>query len=596
MKNNKLYTIWGENLDKDHVLEEYPRPYLKRNSYLNLNGIWKYKITNEKKFPVSFDGDILVPFSPESSLSGVERQVMPNDYLWYEREVIIEPDFVEGRVILHFGAVDQYCNVYINGHLAGKHIGGYLPFALDITEYITIGKEKSNKFLVMVRDTSDTSYHARGKQCLKRGGMFYTAQSGIWQTVWMESVPNYYVRDLKITPNYDKGQVTIQAELEGLKTKSTEAMGAIIEIYEGVEKILSKKMECRGEEWKINVKIPDFRSWSPEDPFLYTFNLSIGEDKIEGYFAIRKFSTEKDQNGIPRLFLNNKPYFQNGVLDQGYWPDGLYTAPSDEALIYDIHTMKELGFNMLRKHIKIEPLRWYYHCDRLGMIVWQDMVNGGMSYNYLLVTYLPALLFNKITNMKDHHYTHLARKNSRGREEFEKEAEETVKLLYNIPSIAMWVLFNEGWGQFDAANLAKKFAVLDPTRIIDHASGWFDQKEGDVNSVHIYFRKTQFIPDNRAAVISEFGGYVCRIEGHCYSKKIFGYKLFKTGEDLFHGLKRLYLKELKPGISKGLSAAVYTQVADVEDEVNGLLTYDRKVLKVKKSHLRKINQEVIKTY
>lgn len=329
----------------------------------------------------------------------------------------------------------------------------------------------------------------------------------------------------------------------------------------------------------MTIKIPNRISWSPENPFLYQMKITMGMDHVESYFAMRKIAVVKDNEGIPRLQLNNENYFQNGVLDQGYWPDGLYTAPSDEAMIYDIKTMKELGFNMIRKHIKIEPLRWYYHCDRLGMLVWQDMVNGGEEYRMSYVSYLPTIL-KRATRMEDHKYRKTSRTNKRGREEWTDECKKTVQHLYNCPCIVTWVPFNEGWGQFDSLEAVTAIRTIDKTRLVDHASGWFDQGGGDFKSVHNYFKKLTVDLDQRAFVISEFGGYACLVEHHSYSSQIYGYRRFDHLDQLNHSYQKLYKEEVQPLIEKGLSAVVYTQLSDVEDEVNGLMTYDRKVVKV----------------
>ncbi len=579
---NQLYTKWGEELDTEHVLEEYPRPQLKRDNYTILNGYWDYCITSEKERPVHYDGKILVPFSPESVLSGVGRQVMPEDYLWYERTVIIDKKPDGKRCILHFGAVDQFCEVFINNKKVKKHIGGYLPFSVDITRFI---REGENRITVRVIDLSDTSYHSRGKQVLMRGGLFYSAQSGIWQTVWMEWVPVHYIRAIKITPLVDDGCIQLEVCRNHRKARAEDGETGI-EIFAGSQLICSVKES--GASFIIPVK--DARLWSPEDPFLYDMVITAGEDRVESYFAMRKYEVKKDGDGNTRIFLNDKPYFQNGVLDQGYWPDGLYTAPSDEALIYDIQTAKDLGFNMLRKHIKIEPLRWYYHCDRLGVIVWQDMVNGGGKYNMLLLGYLPTAFPQLVSQVKDNYYFLFSRTDKKGRKEWTRECKKTVELLYNCPSVAVWVPFNEGWGQFDAAKAVDLIRGIDKTRLIDHASGWFDQGCGDFSSVHNYFRELDVVLENRAVVLSEFGGYACYIPKHSYSEHIYGYRIFVNKKQLNKAYQDLFHTEIKELVKKGLSAAVYTQLSDVEDEVNGLMTYDRRVCKVTGIDIPQITQ------
>lgn len=558
-----MLTCWGEKLDKNNVLSEYPRPQMRRSSFINLNGEWDYSFTRAgEKQPERWEGKILVPFSPECELSGVGRSLQPDEYLWYRRDWA-KPD-TSGRVILHFGAVDQSCTVYINGLRAFRHIGGYLPFEFDATGFL---QKELNEISVCVRDISDTGYHSRGKQRTKRGGIWYTPQSGIWQTVWAECIPKDCIKKLRITPDFDKACVDISADTVG------EGHGQVI--FDG-----------RSYPLPAHIEIPDFEAWNPENPKLYDFSVVYGEDRVDSYFAMRKFSLEKDKKGVKRLFLNGKPYFHNGLLDQGYWSDGMYTAPSDEALIFDIQTAKDMGFNMLRKHIKIEPLRWYYHCDRLGMLVWQDMINGGGEYDPVVIS---APLVTGI-HLSDKQHKLFARDDLEGRVQYETELNEMVDLLYNCPCIAMWVPFNEGWGQFDAKRIAEKLALKDPTRTVDHASGWHDQKCGDTKSLHVYFKKYVFKPDKlgRAVLLSEFGGYNLRIDGHSFSAKDFGYKRAKSEKDYKKELEKLYSEQIRPAYEQGLSAAVYTQLTDVEDEVNGLITYDRKVVKLSPETIKNI--------
>ena len=625
-KTHQLYTVWGEKLDPEHVLEEYPRPQLKRDNYAILNGYWNYAFTAaETPQPEKWDGRILVPFSPESALSGVNRQLQPEEALWYERKFMIadaggepvsEAEKVGIRTILHFGAVDQSCTVYVNGKNAGSHKGGFYNFSYDITELIQVGE---NVLTVRVRDVSDTSWHSRGKQKLKSGGIFYTAQSGIWQTVWMERVPQKYIRNLWITPRYDEKSVEISVEMDGgadmFTAQQTAERPKMLSSAKNLTSSQSgnarldkkcggqgKAVEIEEKSWRVKIEIragdktvfsgdfadshmsipiPDMVSWTPANPFLYDLTVTVGEDRVQSYFAMRTFTKENDEKGIPRLCLNHKPCFMHGVLDQGYWPDGLMTAPSDEALIYDIETIKKLGFNMLRKHCKLEPMRWYYHCDRLGMIVWQDMLNGGTDYHMMGVCYLPTGL--PWVRIKDNHYKFFSRQDEEGRREWRDECEATIRQLYNCPSIATWVVFNEGWGQFDAEKGVELVRSLDDTRLIDQASGWFDQKGGDMRSVHNYFRKQKVERDKygRAFVVSEYGGYAWCVPGHSFSEGVFGYRNYTDKESLDAGVRGLIDGEIKSLIEKGLAGAVYTQVSDIEEEVNGLMTYDRKVIKVK---------------
>ncbi|MEG0366444.1 MAG: glycoside hydrolase family 2 TIM barrel-domain containing protein [Coprobacillus sp.] len=560
-----LQTRWGKVLDEKHVLEEYPRPQMIRKNYLNLNGFWNYTITNNKNIPKQFDGKILVPFSPECSLSTVNRQLQPNEYLWYEREL---PITTEKRCLLHFGAVDQIADVYINHQHVFHHIGGYLPFDIDITDNL---KSEHNIVTVCVQDLSDTSYHSKGKQRLKRGGMYYTAQSGIWQTVWLEQVPETYIHDVKIIPNYDNDCIDIMVTLN-------HPAHHIYFKLENEEFSLDNDNQIIHHTLKIKNKI----SWTPDNPYLYPIKILTQDDEVECYFAMRTYTIEKDQNNIPRICLNHEPIFMHGVLDQGYWPDGLYTAPSDEALIYDIESMKSLGFNMIRKHIKIEPARWYYHCDRLGMIVWQDMVNGGTPYHTLFITWMPSVLSWTKKHISDKHIRLLSRHNKESQKEFIYECEQTIQHLSHFPCISTWILFNEAWGQFKTKELTEYLHQLDPTRLIDSTSGWYDQNCGDFRSEHHYFDEPKFIDDHRVFVLSEYGGYACQIKDHHSVDKVYGYKVFTTSRDFSKAYKQLLDQTVYPLINQGLCAAVYTQVSDIEEEVNGLLTYDREICKLKK--------------
>lgn len=568
-----LMTPWGEHLDENCILTEYPRPQMRRNSYLNLNGRWEYAITDSDELPRHWDGTILVPFSPESALSGVGRSLQPGQTLWYRREVIVPQGFIpaDGRLLLHFGAVDQEAAVYWNGRLLGRHMGGYNAFTLDATD--ALGPR--NSLVVRVHDDTDASFHSRGKQKTRRGGIWYTPQSGIWQTVWMEAVPRHYIESLRIVPLFDQSAVEVMVRCsQPLQCEAT-VDGRTVPFTSGEP---------------ARIPMPDFRAWSPEDPYLYDLSVTLGEDRVESYFGMRKMEVRADRGGVKRLFLNGEPYFQSGLLDQGYWPDGLYTAPSDEALIYDIQTAKAMGFNLLRKHIKVEPMRWYYHCDRLGMLVWQDMPSGGGKYRFSTIT-LPLVTG---IHRRDNHYRAFARASSQGRGEYMDELEEMVGQLFNAPSVVLWVPFNEGWGQFDSTFVMERLRALDPTRPVDPASGWHDQGAGELRSLHVYFKPFRFRRDRRgrALALSEFGGYNLRVDGHCFNQKDYGYRRLPDAAALWRDFSRLYEREVLPAVPKGLCASVYTQLSDVEDELNGLMTYDRRVVKLDADEVRELNERL----
>lgn len=569
-----LRTTHGEQLRTDTVWREYPRPQLQRDSYFCLNGQWEYAFSKDSIFPARYDGTILVPFSPEAPLSGVARQLQPDESLFYRCTFTLPEGFVQGRVHLHFGAVDQMAEVYVNDTLAGSHTGGFLPFSLDITALL----QKNNTVILRVRDYSDKAdaYHSRGKQSLLRGNIWYTAQSGIWQTVWLESTPEHYIKQLHIIPDFDQKNVSISLAQSGEQQPWIVELldqGTIVQTAETAEGSVCIHME----KWKY---------WSPESPFLYDIVIRCGEDTVHSYMGMRKTSIAMGQDGYPRLMLNNEPYFHNGLLDQGYWPDGLLTPPSDEAMLEELRQVKALGFNMLRKHIKIEPDRWYYHCDQLGILVWQDFVNGGERGRSPLRN-----LFSKWqpTTPDNQHYKILGRQNPAGQKEFVHEAEETVHLLSNHPCIVVWVPFNEGWGQFDSKRIAQLVKQWDRTRPVDHASGWYDQGAGDFNSRHDYSPQPGFPSDHRAKALTEFGGLAYVAPEHSFQKNVFGYQKLQSQETLNQAYRSLYETSIIPEIANGLCACVYTQLTDVEDELNGLFTYDRKVLKLHADMLREIN-------
>ena len=576
-----------------HPLAEYPRPAMRRDSCEILNGPWQYAITQTAEYPVAWQGSILVPYSPEAPASGVNRTLQPGQWLHYHR-LFAPPAGEGGRVLLHFGAVDYACAVQVNGHLAGGHRGGYWPFTLDITDLLN-GTGR-NSLWVAVQDPTGHGTQARGKQTLKPGGMFYPAQSGIWQTVWLERVPDNYIQTLTVTPDYDARTVTVRVH--------TAKPGGAVNLWAmvragGVTIAEDWGSDEADQDGEVTLNIPEehFFPWSPDTPFLYdlTVGTNQGEeaefDTVHSYFALRKWSCAPDAHGVLRFCLNDKPILLNGLLDQGYWPEGLYTPPSDAAVERELSEVKALGFNLLRKHAKIEPQRWYYHCDRLGLIVWQDIVNGGSAYNLWFVTYLTNVLQPLLRRFPDGKaaYSLLSRAKPAGREEYAHELADTVQALRCHPCIACWVPFNEGWGQFDAGKAVQALRTLDGTRLVDEASGWFDQGGGDVHSLHNYFYPLRIRPQKRTVALSEYGGIAWPMPGHEPPRKTYGYGTAKDRQELTARYKKLQLKTVLPQLEKGLSALVYTQLTDVEDEVNGLFTYDRAAVKPDANAVRSVN-------
>ena len=576
-----------------HPLAEYPRPAMRRDSCEILNGPWQYAITQTAEYPAAWQGSILVPYSPEAPASGVNRTLQPGQWLHYHR-LFAPPAGEGGRVLLHFGAVDYACAVQVNGHLAGGHRGGYWPFTLDITDLLN-GTGR-NSLWVAVQDPTGHGTQARGKQTLKPGGMFYPAQSGIWQTVWLERVPDNYIQTLTVTPDYDARTVTVRVH--------TAKPGGAVNLWAmvragGVTIAEDWGSDEADQDGEVTLNIPEehFFPWSPDTPFLYdlTVGTNQGEeaefDTVHSYFALRKWSCAPDAHGVLRFCLNDKPILLNGLLDQGYWPEGLYTPPSDAAVERELSEVKALGFNLLRKHAKIEPQRWYYHCDRLGLIVWQDIVNGGSAYNLWFVTYLTNVLQPLLRRFPDGKaaYSLLSRAKPAGREEYAHELADTVQALRCHPCIACWVPFNEGWGQFDAGKAVQALRALDGTRLVDEASGWFDQGGGDVHSLHNYFYPLRIRPQKRTVALSEYGGIAWPMPGHEPPHKTYGYGTAKDRQELTARYKKLQLKTVLPQLEKGLSALVYTQLTDVEDEVNGLFTYDRAAVKPDANVVRSVN-------
>ena len=576
-----------------HPLAEYPRPALRRDSCEILNGPWQYAITQTAEYPAAWQGGILVPYSPEAPASGVGRTLQPGQWLHYHR-LFAPPAGEGGRVLLHFGAVDYACAVQVNGHLAGGHRGGYWPFTLDITGLLN-GTGR-NSLWVAVQDPTGHGTQARGKQTLRPGGMFYPAQSGIWQTVWLERVPDNYIQTLTVTPDYDARTVTVRVH--------TAMPGGAVNLWAmvragGVTIAEDWGSDEADQDGEVTLNIPEehFFPWSPDTPFLYDLTVGTtqgeeaGLDTVHSYFALRKWSCAPDAHGVLRFCLNDKPLLLNGLLDQGYWPEGLYTPPSDAAVERELSEVKALGFNLLRKHAKIEPQRWYYHCDRLGLIVWQDMVNGGSAYNLWFVTYLTNVLQPLLRRFPDGKACRrlLSRAKPVGREEYAHELADTVQALRCHPCVACWVPFNEGWGQFDAGKAVQAIRTLDGTRLVDEASGWFDQGGGDVHSLHNYFYPLRIRPQKRTVALSEYGGIAWPMPGHEPPHKTYGYGTAKDRQELTARYKKLQMKTVLPQLEKGLSALVYTQLTDVEDEVNGLFTYDRAAVKPDANAVRSVN-------
>lgn len=587
LKFNKLMTPWQPA--QPIPWPEYPRPQMAREKWQNLNGWWDYCIQSQSlPQPTDFDGKILVPFAPESVLSGVERVLQPEEKLWYQRqfEVSHTPEQV---VVLHFGAVDFFCQVLVNGIEVGSHWGGFLPFSFDITSAL---QEGQNSLIVMVQDETEAALHQKGKQRLNPGGIWYTSVSGIWQTVWLEVLPKKHISSLKITPSIDTNTLELKVKVSEETLKSFCQVEATAS-FEGQEVARARG----GLKSTLVLHLPDAKLWHPDHPHLYDLDVRLVEDEnqvdqVKSYFAMRKFGKSKDENGLWRFTLNNEPIFQYGPLDQGYFPEGLYTPPSEEAMLFDIEYAKKIGCNMIRKHVKVEPLRWYHACDKLGMIVWQDMPNGGRTTKDAIVLFT---FTSGIHRYDQHRLKRFGREDPENREEFRAELQDMVETLYNCPCIGVWTPFNESWGQFHAIRIAEWVKTLDPTRLVDHASGWFDQGGGDFQSRHVYVKALSArIPDDRILAVTEFGGYTMQVPDHVYTdRERFGYGHYQDAESLTAAYLNLLEQQVKPLIPKGLSAAIYTQTSDIETEINGFLSYDRKVEKMDSQILREAHQELI---
>ena len=562
MKNFKnLYTAEGEKLS-GIPWNVYPRPLLERNSFVCLNGEWDFAVGSDNE-PIVYDRKIRVPFCPESMLSGINETFSEDKVLWYKRKFILPKGFIKDRVILNFGAVDQICEIFINGQRVGEHIGGYEAFSFDITDYL----RNENVITVKVVDNLSSYILPYGKQRHARGGMWYTLVTGIWQTVWLESVPENYIKGIKIESDLDGAKITF----EGIESGS---------VY-----FDNKEYKIENSQALLTPSEKEF--WTPENPHLYKFTARSGEDEIKSYFALRTIFVG-EHKGKKRLLLNGEPYFFHGILDQGYWSDGLFTPALAECYEKDIRMLKSLGFNMLRKHIKIEPQLFYYECDRLGIAVFQDMVNNS-DYSFLRDTVMPTVHALRRNDKKLH-------KNKESRAAFIRGMESTVNSLCSHPSIVEWTIFNEGWGQFCSDEMYDKLKKLDPSRLVDSTSGWFLGDKNDFESRHIYFRKLRSVKTDKPYFLSEFGGYAYSVKGHVFNpRRAFGYAICKTREDFVKKLRNLYLYEVMPLVKEGLCATVYTQVSDVEDEINGLVTFDRAVLKIKPEEFKDISEKLKKS-
>ena len=568
-------SLFGENLNRKAPLQEYPRMQLRRKNWMNLNGMWECQIVEKGKENWK---PICVPFAAGSELSLVSDILQPDQVLWYRKSFAYKPEY--GRTILNFEAVDQLCVVYLNGKEVGRHAGGYTPFQIDITRYV----KYQNALMVKVMDSTDTGVLAYGKQRLKTNTIWYTPTAGIWGTVWLEEFPPHAIEDLKITPDYDRARTFI--ELAG----SFEQAKITVKAKDGSfyhEGITMDGHYC--------VPMETFHAWSVDDPFLYDVEIQTEDDFVTSYFGMRKFSRGKDSHGNIRFCLNNEPLFLSGVLDQGYSVEGMYTYPSEAAMVYEIQTMKDMGFNVLRKHVKVENRRWYYLCDRMGMLVMQDMPNGGNRFSPLVHQALP--LFFNIRTLKDDAYARFGREKKLSRDMYMHELDEMLDSLFNCVCIFAWVPFNEGWGQFDSQFITDHIADYDSTRLIDSASGWHDQGCGDFNSRHVYFHAFH-VPrkDSRILLLSEFGGYSYLEEGHSRAEKVFGYRKYRDRVDLSRAISELYERDIVENVPKGLSGCIYTQLSDVETECNGLLSADRKCIKVDKKKMKQINDRIIRRF
>ena len=571
---DKIKTKWASEIDVNNVLPEYPRPIMERGEWQNLNGLWDYAILPVGQIPSNYDGQILVPFAIESSLSGVQKRVGKDNELWYQREFTVPSKWRNSKVLLHFGAVDWRADVWVNDVKVGRHQGGYTPFSFDVTAALVNG---TNTVKVKVWDPTDEGFQPRGKQVNRPEGIWYTPVTGIWQTVWLEPVPETYIKDLRVTPDVDKNSLMVDA-ITNSQSASTRVE---VKVKDGNNVVATGKSINNQQ---VEISMPqNVKLWSPDNPHLYDLEVVVFEgnkqvDKVDSYTAMRKYSMKRDDKGIVRLQLNNKDLFQFGPLDQGWWPDGLYTAPSDEALEYDVIKTKDLGFNMIRKHVKVEPARWYTHCDRHGIIVWQDMPNGDRGPGW---------------QMHNYYNGNEAVRSAESEANFRQEWKEIMDFLYSYPSVGVWVPFNEAWGQFKTAEITDWTKEYDPTRLVNPASGGNHYTVGDMLDLHNYPNPRMYLYDaQRATVLGEYGGIGWANKEHLWEPdRNWGYVQFNSSKEVTDEYIK-YAEELKQLIRQGFSAAVYTQTSDVEMEVNGLLTYDRKLVKVDEERVRKVNQEI----
>ena len=580
----RIKTLWADSVNPGKVLPEYPRPQMQRINWQNLNGLWQYTIlpkSGDENIPASFNGTILVPFAIESALSGVEKTVGKDSILWYYRTFNFPKNRKGKRILLHFGAVDWRSDIYVNGLKAGFHEGGYDPFTIDITTELKYGSIQ--ELAVRVWDPTDDGPQPHGKQVVHPEGIWYTSVTGIWQTVWLETVPGTYIVSTRQTPNLDDQNITVATSVSNMLSGDEITISA----WKNNEKIAEKT----GTDTLMTLPIKDPQTWSPLNPFLYDLKIHVVRkgkliDEVKSYFAMRKISLAPDSNGIQKMMLNNQFVFEFGPLDQGWWPDGLYTAPRESATLFDIKTIKNMGFNMIRKHIKVEPARWYYDCDSLGLLVWQDMPSGDLGNGW---EPRPGVL----DRASDRQRT----PESEGY--YRKEWNAIIDALYNFPSIVVWTPFNEAWGQFKTVDIAEWTMQKDPSRLVNSASGGNFYPVGHILDLHNYPEPAMPRPDvfgkKRALVLGEFGGLGLPVAGHTWEQKNWGYQSFKNNDSLFKRYASL-IDKLKGYVAKGLSAAVYTQTTDVETEVNGFMTYDRKVMKMPIEKLKKVNEKLYEVH